>query len=76
MSSRHGPDPFPSGEEAGERGVELSAPPAVRGDAADPGGEALLPDREKVYGRRVAMETLKAIIPLGHRIEPPGEATR
>lgn len=76
MSSRHGLDAFPSGEEAGEHGVELAAPPAVRGDAADPGGEVLLPDSEKVYDRRVAMETLKAIIPLGYRIEPPGEATR
>jgi hypothetical protein len=25
MSSRHGPDAFPPGEEAGERGVELAA---------------------------------------------------
>jgi ryanodine receptor 2 len=30
---------------------------------------AALPDSEKVYDRRAAMETLKAIIVLGYRIE-------
>lgn len=35
-----------------------------------------LPESEKEYDRRAAMETLKAIIALGYRIEPPGQATR
>lgn len=35
-----------------------------------------LPDSEKEYDRRAAMETIKAIIALGHRIEPPGQAPR
>ncbi len=35
-----------------------------------------LPDSEKEYDRLTAMETLKAIIALGYRIEPPGKAPR
>lgn len=30
-----------------------------------------LPESEKVYDRRVARETLKTILALGYRIEPP-----
>ena len=32
---------------------------------------ANLPDSEKVYDRQMAMETLKAIVALGYRIEKP-----
>lgn len=35
-----------------------------------------LPEFEKEYDRRAAMETLKEIIALGYRIEPPGQVTR
>jgi len=31
-----------------------------------------LPDSERVYDRRSAMETLKAIMSLGYKIVPPG----
>ncbi len=33
-----------------------------------------LPESEKAYDRRAAMETLKAIVSLGYRIEPPAAA--
>src|SRR5438045_4140296 len=32
-----------------------------------------LPESEKEYDRKAAMETLKAILALGYRIEPPGD---
>lgn len=35
---------------------------------------AELPDSEKVYDRKSAMETLKAIVALGYRIEKPRES--
>jgi len=34
---------------------------------------AVLPDAEKQYDRLTAMETLKTVIALGYRLEPPGQ---